>query len=158
MLAMPDKTVRADDATAKYVFTDATGVAYDGGKTCLTRECISASLSALNSQSVSSWAAVFPGMFSFLPSGIPLSREHVFLILWLPAVIAILLSLWAIFPCCCRSSGWKKVPASCAAGCMICQLPCLFLITALLWPLLMVVGDVCASGPNIGVNVSCGGA
>ena len=120
---------------------------------CVTSDCVSASITAINSGPVGGWSAVAPDTLAGIPS-IPITREHVGLILWLPPVIAILLSIWAMFPCCCRTSRWKKTPASCAAGCMICQIPAIFLFTALLWPLMMISGDVCATGANVGVNVS----
>jgi hypothetical protein len=145
--------VAASDALAKYIYADRSGAPYADGTMCLTKACLVASLAVINSGGLSTWATAFPQQLGALPAGVPLTREHILLALWLPAVIAILLSVWALLPCCCRSSGWRKVPASCAAGCMICQLPCLFIITALVWPLVMVIGDGCASGANIGVNV-----
>ena len=36
---------------------------------------------------------------------------------------------------------------------MLCQLPCIFLIVGIVWPMIMLFGDGCASGFNVGENV-----
>lgn len=151
-LALPDSLLPPSDPSAAFLYADAAGVPYAGGKVCLTKACLTASLATINSGGLGSWHSVAPAMLPALPISAPVTREHVLLALWLPPAIAVLLCLWALLPCCCRTPAWRKVPASCAAGVMVCQMPCIFILTALLWPLIMVLGDVCASGVNVGQN------
>jgi hypothetical protein len=148
--------VPASNPHARYLLADDTGAAYADGEVCATRECVTASLTVINSGGASTWHEVAPGVLPTLPGGnVPLSREHVLLLLWAPPVIVILLCLFAITPLC-KGRG-RKVTASCAAGMMVCQIPWIFILTGLLWPFIMVSGDVCASGPNVGANVSAAG-
>ena len=37
-------------------------------------------------------------------------------------------------------------------GTIVCQLPCIFLLTALLFPVALLVTDVCGTGLNVGAN------
>ena len=48
---------------------------------------------------------------------------------------------------------WQKVPAGWLVGCAVCQLPCIFLLMAFAFPALLLMGDVCASGANVGYAV-----
>jgi hypothetical protein len=147
-LAPADPSVGAP----KYAQASAKGITYPAGASCVTAACLTATSDAVNTQALSTLTTVGPA-FPSLP--VPLSREQIFLVPWVFPILALLFGLWALiapFACCCRDGSWRKCPASCMVGAIICQLPCLFLFTALLFPLALVTTDFCASGPNVAVN------
>jgi hypothetical protein len=75
-------------------------------------------------------------------------------LLWFFPCLTVALGILALAaPACCKNPAWQKVPSGWLAGCIMCQAPCLFLIAALLWPASLVIGDVCASGPNVGAAI-----
>lgn len=149
-LAAPGMVLSADDPAAYSALAQADGTAYPDGKYCLTSECLSVTIKGINTGPISGLRKLASGLPS-LP--LPLSRENVLLIPWVFPLLALLFGLWGMTSrLCCRSAGWQKVPSSCMVGVILCQLPCIFLITGLLFPLGLVLTDVCASGTNIGYN------
>jgi hypothetical protein len=68
-------------------------------------------------------------------------------------LLAVLLGLWSLFArYCCAPARWQKVPASCMIGCMVCQLPLIFLVLAVVAPLFILISNACSSGANLGYN------
>ena len=161
MLAADQKMVLSSDPTAKYVFGDVNGNAYSDGRMCVTTECVTASVNLMNTGTVGQWHDAAPG---FLPSfgswgsSTPLTREGLFFIPWIAPICAILIAIFAVMAptTCCRtcSPAWQKCPSGWAICCMMCQLPCMFLLVGLVFPLILAFGDTCASGYNIADNVS----
>ena len=90
---------------------------------------------------------------STVPS-LSISRQAAFTLLWLAPLLAAALGAWALTASlvlqCCRKSRWQKVPAACMTGCVMCQLPVIFLVSAVAFPAMMLAGDTCASGANVG--------
>ena len=157
-VADPDIMVPATSPNAKYVLKDSNGNSYPSGEFCVTTECITETTNQVNSGSFSSLGDVLPISFNFAKNA-HLSREQLFLIPFIGPIIVVLLAISALLvPVCCGRSGsrctpqWQKCPSAWTAGCIICQLPCIFLYVAVAWPMLMIAGDVCASGANIADN------
>ena len=152
-LLWPSYVLPANDTTAQYVMSNSAGVRYPNGKYCVTTACITNTINKLNSAPMSSLQSTFPGYVPTQVEQVDASREQLLLGLWVFPVIAILLGVWALFSkCCCRKPTWQKLPSSFAAACMICQLPCIFILSGIVFPVLLFTGDTCASGLNVGSN------
>jgi hypothetical protein len=68
-------------------------------------------------------------------------------------LLAVLLGGWSLFArYCCAPARWQKVPPSCMIGCMVCQLPLIFLLLAVLAPVFILLANACSSGANLGYN------
>jgi hypothetical protein len=147
-----ENAVQQNSAQTKYVLTDVDGTPYFDGRICLSSECLSATVAVANTEQLTAMGPAFE--ISGMPD-IPLSRENILTILWVFPILVILLGAWAMCaPVCCKNPGWQKIPASCMTGCIICQLPCIFLITGVFFPMMLLLGDTCGSGVNVGYNVS----
>ena len=76
-------------------------------------------------------------------------------VLYIFPAITLLLLLWSLlcFACCCKSKpSWQKVPVSCMTGNIICQLPCLFLISGMLFMIVLFLHDSCLGATSVGLQ------
>lgn len=164
LLFLPrSKLVRAMDQGARYLFVDRKGLPYSNGRMCLTSLCLGNTVTALNTMPIASLPTTVFGMaawpsslgalsavFSFLVA----SRETLFLALWVPYIIFIVMGVWVLTAnVCCAPSRWQKAPASCLAGMLCCWTPCAFLLAGALVPIMLVLSDFCGSGANLGQNL-----
>lgn len=161
-----DLLVPATAPGAKSVFYDASGDRYyDAARGydqyCLTSACITATVESYTTPSIYATSDTIVPLYIT-----PLEASA---LVWLaPAVVLILALLALVCPLAtsgksdasasrrgsCCDAGWQKVPAAWMTGCIICQLPCIFLFAgALAFPLILAFGDACASGPNAGYNL-----
>ncbi|RYE85212.1 MAG: hypothetical protein EOO65_00855 [Methanosarcinales archaeon] len=84
---------------------------------------------------------------------VPLSRQQLFTLLWVPVIlIAVFGVLGMSAHWCCRNPTWQKVPLSWMAGSIICVAPIALLLSGLFMFLVIIMVDVCNSLPNIGFN------
>jgi hypothetical protein len=143
-------TMFIDDSTGS-VRVDSAGKAYPNGASCVTGKCINNTIIGVNQQTLGNaikLAGVEP------PFDVPLTREIIFS---LPLVLPILVMIVGVLPafCCCCSCSCQNCCVRCLScwhQCLACtMMPFIFLIAgALLFPLIMVTSDVCASGLNVG--------
>ena len=141
---MDVKMVPHNHYNSQGVFKDSRGVKYTDDRVCLTRACVEFTLMDVNQRDMQS---VTEG---FLP--VQLSREalqRTFMVF--PAII-VLLGIAAMLSClCCQGSPrTQKCPASCFTACIFLQLPLMFLVSGLLFTLVMVTGDACYGAANVG--------
>jgi len=145
-----NKILEYDDPQASGVVADDSGKRYEDGRYCVTEKCLSKTINAVNTLPMDEISAdEFPGTAS-LP--VPVSRENLFLGLWFPPFVVILLGLWGVLCQFCVSCPCKNLPSCAMASCILCQLPWIFILTAFLLPFFVVLSDVCDSGANIGVQ------
>ncbi|KAA0164649.1 hypothetical protein FNF28_03710 [Cafeteria roenbergensis] len=160
---LPDSNPAAAQAGAG-IFTDAVGNAWSDGAVCVTRNCIDGTINALNKEPLGdAITSISVGVNSVSSGGqsqsesisvpLPVSRELLFSA---PLAIPILIALLGFLPviCCCRCS-CQPCCTRCLACChqfsACCCMAILFLIFGgLLFPIVMVTSDVCASGLNVG--------
>lgn len=154
--ALPDQVV----AGTGTVLADRSGKRWPKDKYCVTSACLRATADALSTDSLASLpqsmglGALFP---ESITRAVPFSREHLLLLPWIIPAIALFFGLWGLLApficsrcCCCRDPRWQKCPTSCMIGITLVQLPLMLLITALLFPLVIGVKDVCSTGQNVG--------
>lgn len=153
-LALPEYIIPADDPNALYVLTGADGEPYADDRLCVTSDCISATVATIHTSNIKEVGSALPdGVYPAQIPDLALSREGIFVVLFVPLMVVVAFGMLAfVSRCLCTTPGWQKVPASWMTGCIVCQLPCIFLAMAICFPLVLLLGDVCASGPNVGYN------
>lgn len=130
--------------------TDTSGNKYPDNQICVSYDCFANTFDEFNSGSIETFGSEFN---KDLP--VPASREDIFLGLWLPVVIAMLLGTCSLM-CTAKQETSKRsvtcarTPACLMSSCLICQLPFIILITAFAFPMFMLITDVCETGSNLG--------
>ena len=145
-IAWPDKLLPLHDSRAYAVLTDSAGVKYGNDLMCVTDACIATTVEYYSTMSTSEVS----------DSLVPISVAPLVLVnlLWIaPGVIVLWGILGGLSTCLCRTPRWQKCPLGCMTGCMMLQTPICFLLAALIFPMALVMGDACASGPNVGYAV-----
>lgn len=131
-------------ATLRY---NAAGLPYPDGRLCLTTACLVATAAQANTVALAD-ALEVGGAVS-----VPLSRQFMMLLLWVPLVLVAALGAWALTARrCCRNPQWQKAPASCLVGVQVCCLPPLLLVTALVLAVAIPVTDICTYGRGVAAN------
>ena len=131
-------------ATLRY---DGAGHTYPDGRLCLTDACLAATAAEVNTAPLADSRETGGA----LP--IPLSREMLVLLTWLPLVALAGLGVWALTARrCCRDPRWQKAPAGCMVGIQVCCLPPLLLVSGLVLAVLIITTDVCTYGRGVAAN------
>lgn len=158
--AANSKVVPATNLAAKRLRVDAAGSKYSGDRLCVQDSCIAAEADYVSVATIPDVVASFDvTLSSGVQQGLNLSIVSLVNLVWLFPAVVLALGLWALlgrWACCCaeaRRPRWEKAGYGCMTGCIMCQLPICFVIAGLLFPLVMVTGDVCASGRNIAASI-----
>jgi len=114
--------------------------------------CLGATAAVLGARPLSAWAGVLPALGGAL-AGVGVPLPGLLFALWGAPLTLAALGAWAIGArACCASARWQKVPAACLAGAALVLGPPLLLAAGALFSTATIVGDVCASAPNVGAN------
>jgi len=143
------KTVHSRDPLLQGMFANKNGERYAGDAVCLTEACVEHTANVVNSEPMNTWEDEFPGQ-SFPP--VPLSREQLFLLVWAPVVIVIIFASAAMIVGvgCTKKYRAERHLSNITVCCTICQLPWMFLLTAFLFPLCILLSDGCDNWNVIG--------
>lgn len=130
------------------VFADAAGHDWSGGRKCVMKECIDATVDKYNRDPL----AVHEGGLNI---DVPLSREQLFLLPYIIPVVLAALGLCGALPLCGKT--WQRIPM-CLSGFFICVvLPFIFLFAgALTFAMVMGMSDMCRGGWNVGYHFVSG--
>lgn len=131
------------------IITNSYGERYYDDSYCVLDTCVEHTNHVLYTAPMSEWDSEFPG------SNIPLdiSLSNFLLVLWTPIWIIVLLGVCTIACPLCpnkRLRDLRQWPACCLSCNIACQLPWILLITGFIFPFLIMFGDICSSGANIG--------
>lgn len=150
---IPQYIISPKSANAMSIFFGADNQRYPNNRVCLSSSCIEHTMKAINTDNLGKMQTQIPFMPEF-PSFINLlSRELVFLIpLFFPFFTVFLGIISLLTPYCCKTSRWQKVPASWMTGFVMCQIPFIFVITAIIFPIAITTIDVCHTSPNVLYN------
>lgn len=138
-----DYTVNIYDTSVDSFEYDSSGDKYNDGLYCVTKDCFEESSHFYNEEPLP--------LPSMIP--VPLTLTNVSMGLWFPVALVILLALLTFCcPLCFKNNTLRSCPACLMIGVIIFMLPLFFIITGLLFPVSVVLSDVCLTGPSIGVN------
>ena len=143
-----------DDTKLMGIVANSDGERYENDNFCYTNDCDDHTSEVLNTEPLSTWSAEFPGYAIFeAVESITMSREDVFLMLWIPPLIVAFLSLFvALFNWKYNKPWAKNCCTFTFSACVMIQLPFVLLFTAMLFPFTIVLNDVCNSGSGIGYS------
>jgi hypothetical protein len=148
-----DKDFEEDGSQPNDMFKDSNGNRYNDSGVCLADSCCAATSNGFNKGSLSD--TLSPILPIDIPADIPMSRENLFIAVWIPVLVSMILGVISL--CCTafqhtydKRIPCARAPACLMASCMMCHLPCVLIFTAFLFPLMIVITDVCATGANLG--------
>lgn len=147
------KTTLSTASLLSGVFANKEGERYPGGAYCTIDKCQDHTLDVLNTAPMNEWEDEFPGIDLSALDSITYSREELQMYLWAPTLL-----LWFIgviaFVCHFSTSkcgqSVEKYSAGCYLACICCQLPIIFILTAILFVLIVMLADGCESYAVIG--------
>jgi hypothetical protein len=176
------KTIQSNDTRSYGVFHSVYRQRYSGNGICLRDNCIAASVNTFAVDEPIGTAADELASAGYIPDpNVPADVEkgtETIKLSWVKAINAVLwifpsfiifwgliglLNKWLCNCCCCRrpkgcccnaknKPKWEKCPYGCMTGCVLFQIPICFVLAGLFFPAMMVFGDVCASGKNVGYS------
>jgi len=133
------------------VFVNSDYEKYEDGDVCVTEKCEDHTMEVLNSAPLSDWDDEFPDLDLSLFQTVDYTREELLIYLWLaPLCIAFLGFLSLVLHAVQKCTMAEKITNGCYLGCILCQLPFLFLLTAFFFALAIVISDGCNSWSAIG--------
>lgn len=117
-----------------YSETEGTIENYESGGACFTDNCLNNFIDVFNTKPI-------PGLNTVVGVDVPVSRETAMFLPFLAPLIIIMISLLVLFvPKC----------GPLLTCCTLCSSACLFIfVGGLSWPLIMIVGDVCANVESV---------
>jgi hypothetical protein len=135
------------------VFLDSVGRRYPSNAYCVTDECATVTANAITSSPPNTWSSQIPDIPASSIPAQPFTLEYIMLGLWVfPFLVLVFGFLAFLCPMCAKAPEWQKLPASWMIGLIICQAPIIFILAGVVFPALLVSGDICSTGPNVGVN------
>jgi len=133
------------------VFVNSENEKYSNGDVCVTEKCEDHTLEVLNSEPMSSWNDEFPDVDMSALESVEYSREELLTMLWIaPLCIVFFGLLSALFHAVQKYQMAENVFNSCFLGCILCQLPIIFLLTAFFFAFAILINDGCNSWTAIG--------
>lgn len=147
------KTMLSTDNFLSGVFVNKGGERYPGGAYCTIDKCQDHTLDVVNTAPMNEWQDEFPGTDLSMLDSVTYSREELQMYIWAPVII-----LWfiGVIAFCCHFTMSKcgqnveKYSAGCYLACICCQLPIIFILTAFLFVLIVMLADGCESYALIG--------
>jgi hypothetical protein len=143
-------TVLASFATFAGVWVDSNGEEYPDDLTCTMETCEDHTWDVINNDMISEWPLEMP----FFPElALDYTLGQIFLAMWIPPLITAFLGLNVFLL---NFKFYKERARKCCTfmfmSCVFCQLPFILLFTAMIFPMSVVISDVCDSGGNIGTS------
>jgi hypothetical protein len=138
-----DKVVNIYDTSVDSFQYDTNGDKYSGGLYCVTSGCFEESANYYNEDPLP-----LPNMVP-----VPVTLTNVTMGLWFPVVLVVLLALLTICcPLCFKNNTLRSCPACLMISVIVFMLPLFFIITGMLFPVSILMSDVCLTGPSVAVN------
>jgi hypothetical protein len=147
------ETVLAGDNGLSGVFVNKGGERYPGGAYCTLDKCQEHTLDVVNTAPMNEWQDEFPGTDLSMFDSVTYSREELQLYIWGPTLLLWLIGLIAFishFSVSKCGQTLEKYSAGCYLACICCQLPFIFILTALFFVLIVMLADGCDSYAVIG--------
>lgn len=139
------------------IFVDSQGNTYPDDATCWLDQCVEHSTDFLNHEPLSMQPEEFPG---FLSNPVELSLQQLLLLIWVPVMLVI---LFGIVTLCCQGAefylqdrkdhsgaSWAFHGSQCMAVWMYVVVLLMMLVSALVFPLMVLWSDSCTSGGGLG--------
>ena len=143
-------TVLASRASFAGIWVDSNGNEYPDDITCTMEACEDHTLTYINDEPLSAWYLEMPW---FPEVGVDFTLSEIFLMMWIPPLITSFLGLF-VFALNFKFY-YEKTRKCCTfmfMGCVCCQIPFILLFTAMIFPMTVMLSDVCDSGANIGTG------
>jgi len=143
-------TVRASYPALQGVFVDSNGDEYPDDNTCTLEKCEKHTLDVINYDKIDTWSAEIPSLEGSPSDSIPFTREELWMLLWVPPLLT---AFFAVFVFAFNFKFYNERMRKCCTcmfqGMVICQIPFILLITALFFPMSVIISDMCTTGGNV---------